>query len=119
MDWPSWLKRAPPAPSPTAQAPDSGSLPVLAARVAELEKMLRDLTMLRLEWSEVLDKLQAWTNRQTARDARRVKSGLSTLEAPEAIQSDDPPPDQQQPMTKAELRRRLSQRFNQRAQGEQ
>jgi hypothetical protein len=118
MDLFSWLKRAPSAPSPTAQAPDSASLSALAARVGECEVALKDLTMLRLEWSEVLDKLQAWTNRQTARDARRVKSGLSALEQPAEVAEQEQQTTDQQPITKAELRRRLASRFHQRAQGE-
>jgi hypothetical protein len=40
---------------------------------------------LQLEWTEVLDKLAAWTSRQSARDAQRVKKGLKALtDAPDA-----------------------------------
>jgi hypothetical protein len=48
----------------------------LAARVSHLES---ELSTLRLEWSETLDKLGRWASRQSARDRRRVDRDLDQL----------------------------------------
>ena len=41
--------------------------------------MRSQIQELQLEWTEVLDKLAAWTSRQAARDSARVKKGLKQL----------------------------------------
>jgi hypothetical protein len=92
----SWLQRATARPDVT-----------LAARMDAMEKSLREVQLMRLEWAEVLDKLTAWTNRQSARDAKYLKVGL------QKITQDDPGttiPAEGDPTTaptKAELRSRL------------
>lgn len=91
--WFNWLFPAPqPAPSPVEQLPPQ---PTLDARLREIESQLRDIALLRIEWTEVLDKLQAWTNRQNARDAKRLKAGIQQLsetheDAPETTNSGGP-----------------------------
>ena len=75
--WLNWLFPASqPAPSPVEELPPQ---PSLDARLREIESQLRDIALLRIEWTEVLDKLQAWTNRQNARDAKRLKAGIQQL----------------------------------------
>jgi hypothetical protein len=86
--------------------------------VAQLQQIAADNAELRLEWAEVLDKLQSWANRQTARDSKRVKTALT--KATETDQDSEPagealpvrpPADQRSyrlPEGKAELRRRAA-----------
>lgn len=78
----NWLFRPARAAAPPAQvttaAHDSGDL---GSRLSRLESQM---TTVMLQWTETLDKLQAWTNRQNARDAKRAQLGLMRLaEAPE------------------------------------
>lgn len=85
---------------------------------AQLQQIAADNAELRIEWAEVLDKLQAWANRQTARDTKRVKRTLG--EAADGP-PDDPAPQgeqiprpvgeqrfQNRPDAKFELRRRAA-----------
>lgn len=65
---------------------------------------------MQLHWSEVLDKLQAWAQRQSARDRKHANRSLDRLsqeeEAPAAPSPDIAP---QSPVdVKAELRRRVA-----------
>lgn len=77
----------------------------LARRVSDLEA---DATQLRLEWSETLDKINAWANRQAQRDRRAAHK---LLEAPQnddqplGDQVDTPPADPV--LAKDQLRRRI------------
>lgn len=75
----NWLIRPNASPAPPPQAPDNGAIADLGARLAALEKTYGELVDIRLQWTEVLDKLQRWTNRQNARDARRLQTELGTL----------------------------------------
>lgn len=92
-------KPAPPAPHPS-------TADVLADVDARLSKLEGQLTTLRMEWAEVLDKINAWASRQAARDRRAAGKAL------EASLNDDPPADGVQgtpptgPVSKDELRRR-------------
>lgn len=93
----NWLFR----PSRPPHSPSSVDLspgPSLEIRLREVENELRDLKLVRLEWTETLDKLQAWTNRQNARDAKRLKAGIERLsesheDAPEPTIPAGPPLD--------------------------
>lgn len=99
----NWLKRGPAAP---AQRSDTGVLD-LGTRLDGIEKQLREVQLMRLEWAEVLDKLTAWTNRQSARDAKYLKVGLAKIaqDAPEP--TNDEEAEESPTLTKADLRRRL------------
>lgn len=79
---------------------------------AALRKLQGEMADMQLHWAEVLDKLTAWANRQSARDrqhARRALDQLATDQAPE-----QPPAHQDIPQqhtlaeTKADLRRRAA-----------
>jgi hypothetical protein len=111
-----WNKQAPtsqPAPTPTAPASEWPN-----PLAAQLSQLTADLSALRLEWSEVLDKLNRWTKRQSARDRREVNSGLAHLgedgpemaeDAPGATNGHDPAPGSPEARlaAKAALRSRL------------
>jgi hypothetical protein len=67
-----------------------------------LSQVESDLAMVRLEWAEVLDKINAWANRQAARDRVALKRTLGAAqpgddevaieqEARAAANGDDPP----------------------------
>lgn len=56
----------------------------------EVARIRAHLTEIQLEWTEVLDKLAAWTNRQAARDAARVKKGLKQLETDANVDPEAP-----------------------------
>jgi hypothetical protein len=73
----NWLFRPIRAASPPSEGNHSPAN--LDGRLLEIEAQLRDLALVRIEWTEVLDKLQAWTNRQNARDAKRLKAGIEKL----------------------------------------
>lgn len=74
-----WLFGPRRAAAPPPQAPSEADATDLRARIIKLEHQAAENVDLKLEWAEVLDKLQRWTNRQSARDAARLKSGLHTL----------------------------------------
>lgn len=48
-----------------------------------------EITQLRLEWAETLDKFTAWANRQAARDRGRVQRAMKSMEPSE---EDEGPP---------------------------
>jgi len=105
----NWLFHPIRAASPPSEGSDT---PVtnLDGRLLEIEAQLRDLALVRIEWTEVLDKLQAWTNRQNARDAKRLKAGIEKLsesheDAPEPTNGGGALPDTAQ--LKIALRKRL------------
>jgi hypothetical protein len=78
-----WNKQAPTSQPPehAPTAPQEPSEPL----AAQLSHLTADVAALRLEWSEVLDKLNRWAKRQTARDRRQVHGQLDELgqEGPE------------------------------------
>ena len=43
-----------------------------------------EITQLRLEWAETLDKFTAWANRQAARDRVRMKKSMGEMAAQDA-----------------------------------
>lgn len=107
----SWLKSAPtPAPESRSLVLEA-KLTALAIQVEAVEKSLRDINFLRLEWAEVLDKLQAWTNRQSARDAKYLKVGLRQIAEEPSGDTNGEEPSPTAPITKIELRRALAARL--------
>jgi hypothetical protein len=50
---------------------------------AQLSQLTSDDAGLRLEWAEILDKINRWASRQAARDRRRAGSQLDGLEIAE------------------------------------
>jgi len=103
----NWLQKAPPPPPRPPEAPDSD----LGTRLDAVEKTLREVQLMRLEWAEVLDKLTAWTNRQSARDAKYLKVGLQKIaqDAPESTNDGEAVPTPTP--TKQDLRRALQARM--------
>lgn len=65
---------------------------------------------MQLHWSEVLDKLQAWSARQSARDRKAANKGLDRLAQTEEIEQPGPQLQQGEAHveTKDELRRRAA-----------
>lgn len=114
-----WNKQSPtPQPPPTPTAPASEWPNPLAAQLSQLTA---DVSALRLEWSEVLDKLNRWTKRQSARDRREVSAGLELLgengpemaeDGPGATNGHDPAPGtpEARMVAKAALRSRIVRR---------
>lgn len=51
-----------------------------------------EITQLRLEWAETLDKFTAWSNRQAARDRVRMKRAMQSMEP-----DGEPEPTSEQP----------------------
>jgi len=79
-----------------------------------LARLTNDLADLRLQWAEILDKIQRWASRQAKRDALDTKRRLESLEP-----RDQPPGEQEVPpppagdlrgLSKAELRHLATQR---------
>lgn len=66
---------------------------------------------MQLHWSEVLDKLQAWSARQSARDRKAANKGLDRLAQEDQVQQLEASPqllEQPHVETKDELRRRAA-----------
>jgi len=95
-------------------------LPLLAAleaRVRALEDRLAHLSaeagLLRVEWSEVLDKISHWAKRQASRDQkdahRRIDALANSQEPPGDTNGEGPVPEPHL-STKAALRARLRSR---------
>lgn len=72
-----WNRPVLPSPPPTDVA--------LEARVRALEERLAHISadsgLLRVEWSEVLDKISHWASRQSGRERKAVKERLDALAA--------------------------------------
>lgn len=49
--------------------------------LGRLSQVESDLAMVRLEWAEVLDKINAWANRQAARDRVALKRTLGAAQS--------------------------------------
>jgi len=81
----------------------------LEARVQALEDrhahLVADAGLLRIEWSEVLDKISHWASRQSGRDGKKAKQALENLaqDAPGATIGEGPI-SQYPPNSKAALR---------------
>lgn len=113
MKWP-WTRHQPPAPPPEPATPQTYL--DLDHRVQELERALghlsTDLTTLRMEWAEVLDKVNRWFARQAGRLGRDVRTALEKANQDDAGatngQEGGPHP---QPTGKAALRAIAAQRF--------
>jgi len=100
VKWP-W-NRPLPAPPP---AYDSA----LEARVVALEQRLAhivaDAGLLRVEWSEILDKISHWASRQAARDSKAARRNIdAAAQEPAGDTIADGSVPQSHPQTKAALR---------------
>lgn len=115
MTWP-WNR--PTAALPTAQA--NGPDLALEARLRALEDRLAhivaDAGLLRIEWSEVLDKISHWASRQSGREGKVAKQRLDALASQDAPGDPNgaPPVSQPYPTDKAALRALLRSRQGQR-----
>lgn len=88
----NWLFRPVRAATAPLAEPQLATIAALEARLAVAERKLDELALIPLTWAETLDKLQAWTNRQNARDAKRVKAGLDRLSGGPETHEDAPGP---------------------------
>lgn len=102
MKWP-WNR---PDPHP-AELPSQE----IASRVRALEERIAHLTadagLLRVEWSEVLDKISHWASRQAGRDRKAASRSLEALSASEDAPGTTNPEhliSQHPPTSKAALR---------------
>lgn len=100
--WP--FKRAP-TPAPPLSEPSA--LAQLAALAAELRQFQAELSQLRLEWQETLDKITAWANRQAARDRRAIGKALEAPLGPDLVPADHPDAPPSPHAAKEALRRRV------------
>lgn len=75
---------SPELPAPLLDVPDYSEI------VAAVNAHHAEITQLRLEWAETLDKFTAWANRQAARDRVRMKASMRSMEP----DSNEPDPDQ-------------------------
>lgn len=98
MIWPWNRQRTPSKPPESLTAVTENPPPEL---VAQLSQLSADLAGLRLEWAEVLDKINRWASRQAARERRRAAVVLDELgqdgqeiaeDAPGATNGHDPAP---------------------------
>jgi len=83
-------------PESTAALPEN----TLAGLTAQVSQNRSELNALKLEWSEVLDKIGRWASRTAARERRRADRELDTLgdgseiaeDAPGTPNGEDPAP---------------------------
>jgi hypothetical protein len=68
-------------PQPAPEVPEALELSGFPELVAMTNAHHAELAQLRLEWSETLDKITAWANRQAARDRVRFKASMKATEA--------------------------------------
>lgn len=66
--------------------------------VAAVNAHHAEITQLRLEWAETLDKFTAWANRQAARDRVRMKASMRSMEDADDTETPPPQPNGSQPM---------------------
>lgn len=100
----NWLKRAAkPAPNP----PPAPSPPEIQELTLTVRALQADLTQIRLEWQETLDKITAWANRAAARDRRAVHKALEAPQTEELPLADHPATPPNPHAAKEELRRRV------------
>ena len=71
---PFFGRKAPQSPAPLATEPPPETIGQLSARLDGVESQLATL---RLEWTETLDKITAWANRQAQRDRAALKRQLA------------------------------------------
>lgn len=81
--WP-WNRQETPSQHPDdagngSQEPPPDDDEVASSISAQLSQLTSDLAGLRLEWAEVLDKLNRWASRQSARERRRAVAQLDQL----------------------------------------
>jgi len=102
------MRGEPPEVAPEApNAPD----PVPEDVRQALMRLQGEWAAMQLHWAEVLDKLQAWSNRQSARDRKAAGKALDRLGADEEVPQHQPDIPAHQPTlaeTKADLRRRAA-----------
>jgi hypothetical protein len=70
---------APENASDRTQEPPPDDDEIAGSIQAQLSQLTSDLAGLRLEWAEVLDKLNRWASRQSARERRRAVAQLDHL----------------------------------------
>lgn len=81
--WP-WNRQETPSHAPhdatdrTAEPPPDDD-EIAGSIQAQLSQLTSDLAGIRLEWAEVLDKLNRWASRQSARERRRTVAQLDGL----------------------------------------
>jgi len=100
-------------PEPSENAPSAPeAVPPLPDDIRQaLMRLQSEWASMQLHWAEVLDKLQAWSSRQSARDRKAANKGLDRLaqdgemELQQGPQLDPPAPHIE---TKDELRRRAA-----------
>lgn len=79
-EWPWNRQRTPSKPPPDAPGLDADAPDDEPGSVqAQLSQLTSDLAGLRLEWAEVLDKINRWASRQSARERRRAVAQLDGL----------------------------------------
>jgi hypothetical protein len=71
-----------------SHAPESASADAKTELAAQLSQLTADVAGLRLEWAEILDKINRWASRQAARDRRRASAELDGLEIAEDAPGD-------------------------------
>lgn len=81
--WP-WNRQETPSHHPDdagdrTQEPPPDDDAIASSIQAQLSQLTSDLAGLRLEWAEVLDKLNRWASRQSARERRRAVAQLDQL----------------------------------------
>jgi len=104
MQWGKWLKSARAGQAPPVEISKDGD------RWERFDRSVRELELVRLEWAEVLDKITAWTARQSARDAKAAKRNLSQMVEEPPGDPNGEPPVHSPTLTKIELRRAISAR---------
>lgn len=77
--WPFTPRNRQETPSDAPATPIEFVPAELADLQAQLSQLTADLAGLRLEWAEVLDKINRWASRQAARERRRVNVELDHL----------------------------------------
>lgn len=119
MRLPGWLrKRIEPAPNLETASQDAPGSTIAREPVPDdlrlaVAKLQGDWAEMQLQWAETLDKLQAWANRQSARDRKAAGKALDRLAAeeeqqlvPQAAPTPDIAPSPAD--VKAELRQRVA-----------
>ena len=112
MKWP-WTRSSAPAESVTAS--HEAALRALDDRLraveAQLSSQTASLGLIRVEWAEVLDKVNRWASRQAGRLSRQAKESLdAAADAPEAAGATIPQQAGVGRLSKDELRRMVYRR---------
>jgi hypothetical protein len=105
-----WPRNAVSSDRPSPLADQQAALRACEDRLRALEARVTDMAattgLLRIEWAEVLDKINRWASRQTGRLARAANAALEKAaeDAPGSTNDDGPVP-QHPPTSKSDLRR--------------